>query len=342
MRQPVIPELISGKPNWSVLFAHPALELTEAEERYVFGTVDDQSLAPETERLPLDSLRVELASEAVVRLVSMSVDRVRPHDQPLAQLTGIAKTLLRAVSAKAVKRRDPNLPLRLGRIAGRVWVLDCLRRFCLPWPAPSQVEQAALVLMHEIMAEAEPLLHSEPELEALARRWRERADELRPQADDPVWRDETQLDRLRHALRYQALRATGGILAPVPIGGPSRLYLQTISRAAAWMAWKRDTDMFPWLVAASAVIHWFENAHRPKDDRILFHWAMHHLLGRVGVLPGGANVSSTRRIGIRMMQPDPSRESITAGIHLPPASTSVLGRLETDFATHHRTRVNRA
>jgi hypothetical protein len=342
MRQPVIPELISGKPNWTVLFAHPALELTPSEERYVFGTVDDQSLAPESERLPLDSLRVELASEAVVRLVSISVGRVRPHDQPLAQLTGMSKTLLRAASAKAVKQRDQSLPLRLGRIAGRVWIIDCLRRFCLPWPAPSQVEQAALELMDEIFAEAEPLLRSEPELEALARSWRERTDELRPQAEDPVWREEAQLTRLRHALRYQILRVTGGILAPVPIGGPSRPYLQSISQASAWMAWKRDTEMFPWLLAASAVIHRFETSHRPKDERILFHWAMHHLLGRAGVLPGGANVSSTRRIGVLMMQPAPSRESITAGIHLPPASTSVLGRLETEFATHHRTKANRA
>ena len=342
MRQPVIPELISGKPNWSVLFAHPALRLTDEEERYLFGTVDDQSLVPDTERLPLDALRMEVASEAVVRLVSMSVDRVRPTDQPLAQLAGMAKTLLRAVSAKAVKRRDQSLPLRLGRIAGRVWIIDCLRRFCLPWPAPSQVEQAAVELMEEILAEAAPLLGAEPELEALARRWCERTAGLRPQAEDPVWRDESRLDRLRHALRHQALRVTGGILAPVPIGGPSRMYLQSISRASAWMAWKRDTSMLPWLVAGAAVIHWFESAHRPKDDRILFHWAMHHLLGRAGVLPGGANVSSTRRIGIRMMQPDPSRESITAGIHLPPASTSVLGRLETEFATHHRTRANRA
>jgi hypothetical protein len=342
MRQPVIPELISGKPNWSVLFAHPAFELTEAEERYVFGTVDDQSLLPVTERLPLHSLRAELASEAVVRLVSMSVDRVDVGDQPLSQLAGMGKTLLRAVSARSVTLRESNLPLRLGRIAGRVWVLDCLRRFCLPWQAPSQVERAAVEVMQEILAEAAPLLASEPELEALARRWRERAAALLPMADDPVWPHESRLDRLRHALRHQALRATGGILAPVPIGGPSRLYLQSISRAAARMAWTRDTAMLPWLVAASAVIHWFENAHRSKDHRILYHWAMHYLLGRAGVLPGGANESSTRRIGVRMMQPDPYRESITSGIHLPPASTSVLGRLETDFATHHRTRANRA
>lgn len=341
MRQPVIPELISGKPNWSVLFAHPPLQLTDEEERYLYGTVDDQSLLPDAEPLPLDRVRVEVASEAVVRLVSMSVDRVRSTDQPMAQLAGMAKTLLRAVSAIAVTRREPNLPLRLGRIAGRVWVIDCLRRFCLPWPPPSQVEHAAVVLMEEVLAEADSLLRAEPELEALARRWRERTAGLRPQAEDPVWRDESRLDRLRHALRFQALRATDGMLAPVPIGGPSREYLQTISRASAWMAWKRDTEMLAWLVAASAVIHWFESAHRPKDDRILFHWAMHHLLGRAGVLPGGANVSSTRRIGIRMMQPDPSRESITAGIHLPPASTSVLGSLETAFASHHRSRANR-
>jgi hypothetical protein len=341
MRQPVIPELISGKPNWSVLFAQPALQLTEDEERFIYGTVDDQSLVPETERLPLDALRAELASEAVVRLVSMSVDRVRIDDQPLAQLCGMAKTLLRAVSANAVKRRGPDLPLRLGRIAGRVWVLDCLRRFCLPWPAPSQVEGAALELMGEILSEAEPLLGTEPELNALGRRWRERADALRPKADDPVWGPESGLGRFRHALRYQILRITDGMLAPVPIGGPSRPYLQAISRASAQMAWKRDTATFPWLLAAAAVVHWFETSRRPKDDRILFHWAMHHLLGRAGVYPGGANVSSTRRIGIRMMQPDPSRESITAGIHLSPASTTVLGRLETEFATHHRTKANR-
>jgi hypothetical protein len=342
MRQPVIPELISGKPNWSVLFAHPALELTEAEERFLFGTVDDQSLLPETERLPLASLRAEAASEAVVRLVSMSVDRVNPGDQPLAQLSGMAKTLLRAVSAKSVALREPNLPLRLGRIAGRAWVIECLRRFCLPWQAPSAVEHAAVRLMEQILDEAAPLMATEPELDALARRWRDRAAALRPVAEDDLWPPDSRLGRLRHALREYALRVTGGMLAPVPIGGPSRLYLQTISQASARMAATRDTAMLPWLVAATAVIHWFESIHRSKDHRILYHWAMHHLLGQAGVLPGGANTSSTRRIGVRMMHPDPYRESITSGIHLPPASTSVLGRLETDFATYHRSRASRA
>lgn len=338
MRQPVITELISGKPNWSVLLAYPALQLSEEEERFVFGTVDDQSLVSEIEPFPLEMLRTELASEAVVRLVSMSVDRVRVGDQPLAQLSGMAKTLLRAVSAASVKDRMPNLPLILGRIAGRAWVLECLRRFSLPWTPISQVEHAALELMGEILAEAKPLLATDPQLSDLARRWQQRVHELVPPAEDAVWPQEPGLNRLRHAFRYQLLRATSGMLAPVPIGGPSRSYLQSISLASAKMAWRRNTPMLAWLYAAVSVIHWFEHAHRPKDDRILFHWAMHHLLGRAGVLPGGANVSSTRRIGIRMMHPDPSRNAITAGIHLPPESSSVLGRLETEFATHHTRR----
>lgn len=342
MRQPVIPEVLSGKPNWSVLFALPPARLTDAEERVLYGTVDDQALAPASERMDLGAMRMELASEAVVRLVSMSVHRVDVAAHPLAQLSGVGKTALRAVSALAVGRREPNLPLRMGRVAGRVWIIDCLRRFFLPWPVPSQVERAAIRMMEEVLEESEAWMAAEPELTALREDWARRVSALHPMAEDPIRAPETSPARWRHALRYQLLRATGGVLAPVPIGGPARAYLQTISQAAAWMAWKRDEAMFPWLMAAVAVIHDFVQVHRPKEDRILFHWAMHHLLGRAGVLPGGANVSSTRRIGIRVMQPSALRETITAGIHLPPSSDSVLGRLESRFATHHRNRAPRA
>ncbi len=340
MQQPVIAELISGKPNWSVLVSHPPVRLTEAEERVVEGRIDDVCLTRDVshEQIGLSSLRSEVASEAVVRLVSASVDLVPLHMQPLAQLTGIAKMALRAASNVAVSKPASDHQLRLGRMAGRIWILDSIRRLCLPWPAPSYVEQVAITLMSEILHEADVFFARDVDLSALSGSWKTRVDALKPENEDVVWDGSRHSNGISHAIRYALIRASGGVLVPVPIGGPSRTYLQLISQTSARMAWKRDFAALPWLFAATAVIHHFEHSHRPKEHRPLFVWSMYHLFGRIKAIKEIESDSSSRRIGLQMLRPVGIREALTAGIHVPTSSSDPIGRLELRFAEHHRGR----
>lgn len=340
MQHRIVAELISGKPNWNAILGLPAPDFTNDEERFLDGPVDDVCAMPglSVDALGLDSIRAIVYSDAVVKLVSRSVDLVPDHRHPIAQYTGMAKTILRTTSVLGALHPHNTIPLRLGRIAGRTWILDQLRRFTSAWQIPSQIDQVGHMLMGEILMEAAPILAKDPDLQRLEAAWIRRTSELHDPQVDAVWPETTTWTQSAHAVRYLMLRASNGFLAPVPIGGPSRMYLQVMSRATAYMAMKRRDEDLGWLVAASGIIHGFEQERRPKSTRILFHWAMHHLLGRTNSLPGGANLASTRRIGIRVMQPDTFRDPITKGMYIPPDANDVVGRLEQAFAEHHRSK----
>lgn len=304
--------------------------------------MDDVCAIPghSVDALGLDSIRAVVYSDAIVKLISRSVDLVPHHRHPLAQYTGMAKTILRTTSALGALHPHNTIPLRLGRIAGRTWILDQLRRFTSAWQIPSQIEQIGQVLMGDILREAAPIIEKDPDLQRLEAAWIQRASELEITETDMVWPETSAFAQTNHAIRYMLLRATNGLLAPVPIGGPSRPYLHVMSRSAAHMAWKRRDDDLGWLASAAGIIHLFEQERRPKSTRILFHWAMHHLLGRTNSLPGGANLASTRRIGVRVMQPDTFRDPITKGMYIPPDANDVVGRLEQVFTEHHRSKRN--
>ncbi len=342
MQHRIVAELISGKPNWNAVLGLPAPDFTIEEERFLDGPVDDVCAIPgqSVDALGLDSIRAIVYSEAVVKLISRSVDLVPNHHHPLAQYTGMAKTILRTTSAIGALHPQNTMPLRLGRIAGRTWILDQLRRFTSAWQIPSQIEQVGHVLMGDILEEAAPIMANDPDLQRLGAAWIQRTSELTIAETDSIWPETTGFAQSNHAIRYMLLRATNGLLAPVPIGGPSRPYLHVMSRSAAHMAWKRRDEDLGWLAAAAGIIHAFEQERRPKPTRILFHWAMHHLLGRTNSLPGGANVASTRRIGVRVMQPDTFRDPITTGMYIPPDANDVVGRLEQAFTEHHRSNRN--
>jgi len=340
MQHRIVADLISGKPNWNAILGLPAPDFTNEEERFLDGPVDDVCAIPgqSVDGLGLDSIRAVVYSDAVVKLISRSVDLVPHHRQPLAQYTGMAKTILRTTSALGTLHPHNTMSLRLGRIAGRTWILDQLRRFTSAWQIPSQIEQAGHVLMEEILNEAAPIIAKDQDLQRLEAAWIQRTSELKNTQVDLIWPQTTSLAQTGHAVRYVLFRASSGFLAPVPIGGPSRMYLQVMSRAAAYMVWKRRDEDLGWLAAAAGIIHLFEQERRPKSTRILFHWAMHHVLGRTNSLPGGANVASTRRIGVRVMQPDTFRDPITAGMFIPPDAKDVVGRLEQAFTVHHRSK----
>lgn len=342
MQHKIVAELISGKPNWNAILGLPATDFTIDEERFLDGPVDDVCAIPgqSLDALGLDSIRAVVYSDAVVKLVSRSVDLIPNHRHPLAHYTGMAKTILRTTSALGALHPHNTMPLRLGRIAGRAWILDHLRRYTSAWQIPSQIEQVGHVLMMEILDEAAPIMAMDPDLQRLEATWIRRTSELDRTEFDLIWPGTTAFTQSSHAIRFFLLRSTNGLLAPVPIGGPSRPYLQVLSRAAAYMAWKQREQDLGWLAAAAGIIHAFEQDRRPKPTRILFHWAMHHLLGRTNSLPGGANLASTRRIGVRVMQPDTFRDPITRGMYIPPDANDVVGRLEQAFTEHHRSKRN--
>lgn len=317
MRKKVVEELRSGHPNWSAVLAVPFVGPTAADVRLIEGPVDDLCRFPDVSGW--SSLAAGLTpagwSQAVVRLASCGSPVLRPEDPMLAKVVGEAKMRLRLGSAMAVSRRDPQDPLRLGRIAGRVWILDSLRMYTVDWEPDAAVGTAAARLWDDIRLELEAFDLPLPLPLAVEA----------PPPDTGPEPGSGAVARIR-ALLY---RISSGRLAPVPIGGPSRRYLQ-------WLSWcASEGRNLGWMVAVLAVIQRFETGHRPKEHRAIFHWAMYHLFGRLGVEPQGANIASTRRIGLRTMRPDPFRDLVTAGIHLPPDSTSVIGRLEKAFAAAH-------
>ena len=318
MREKGTAELLGGYPNWGLLLSVPLDVPTDADIRTVEGVVDDLCRFPDAGAWA--SVRAGLGPAALrlalMRLASCRSPLIAPDDPTLPRMVGEAKVLLRMLSAVAAAAPDPQDPLRLGRIAGRIWILDALLACGIEAPA-------AEVLWQEIRTEAAVLAARDPDLAA----WL---------ASTPVW---PSLPPRAHGgpprtlagrIRALVFRLTKGRAAAVPIGGPSRRYLQ-------WLSWSaaegRDPD---WMLAVWAVIRQFEDAHRPKGHRVVFHWAMYHLFGRLGVDKAGANISSTRRIGLRCMTPDPFREMATHGIHIPPDSNALMGRLEGDFARAHR------
>jgi hypothetical protein len=318
MREKGTAELLSGYPNWGLMLSVPVDAPTEADIRLLEGAVDDLCRAPDATEWA--AVRAALtpagARAALVRLASCRSPLLRADDPSLPRMVGEAKVLLRMLSAVAAAAPDPQDPLRLGRIAGRTWILDALL-VC------GFEVSAAEVLWDDIRAEAASMAARDADVAAWVASM-----PLFPVMQGPA---RTRPPRtLLSRVRALVFRLTKGRAAPVPIGGPSRRYLQ-------WLSWSaaegRDPD---WMLAAWAVIRQFEDARRPKGHRVVFHWTMYHLFGRLGVDKAGANISSTRRIGLRCMTPDPFREMATHGIHIPPDSMALVGRLEGDFARAHR------
>lgn len=318
MREKGMAELLTGYPNWSLLLSMPLDVPSDAAIRTVEGAVDDLCRFPDADtwiairsELPPAGLRL-----ALIRLASCRSVLVADQDPALPRMVGEAKVLLRMVSALAAASTDPQDPLRLGRIAGRVWMLEALSRCGIELPA-------AQVLWQEVRTEAAVIASRDAEVAA----WVSATPEWRVA---PVETPVLAAPSLMARIRAMVFRVTKGRAAPVPIGGPARRYLQ-------WLTWSAaEARHVEWMLTALAVIRQFEDAHRPKEQRVIFHWAMYHLFGRLGVDKTGANISSTRRIGLRTMSPDPFREMVTHGIHIPPDSTSLVGRLEQTFALSHR------
>lgn len=318
MREKGTAELLSGYPNWGLMLSVPVDAPTEADIRLLEGAVDDLCRAPDATEWA--AVRAALTPAgvraALVRLASCRSPLLRADDPSLPRMVGEAKVLLRMLSALAAAAPDPQDPLRLGRIAGRTWILDALRACGLEM-------SVADVLWEDIRAEAASMAARDADVAA----WL---------AAVPAWAPMPPPTPRRPpatwAARIRALlfRLTKGRAAPVPVGGPSRRYLQ-------WLSWSAAEGLDPdWMLAVWAVVRQFEDARRPKEHRVVFHWAMYHLFGRLGVDKAGANIASTRRIGHRCMTPDPFRDVASGGIHLPPDSHSLVGRLERAFAHAHR------